>query len=251
MNGRIRTTVVVFAVLNIAVAAQGIAQTAGCERLTAADLPYIDEAGVYCLTEDVTVNLDSGVAIQILVNDVVLDLGGHLVRNMAHDSGTSVGILGYDLQRVTVRNGRIQGFERGVEISTIHDTPRGLVLVEDLQILGPTFMGIYVTGARGIIRRNTVRGVISRQGSYCYSIAAWYGVYRVIDNDVHEIVALSESVGISLNGSEHTVVSDNRISGADRGIVGPGGGSAICRDNVTMDMATSTITGCVDGGGNV
>lgn len=66
---------------------------------------------VYVLSEDIQVTEGNNCFV-IDVDDVVLDLNGHLIRGVNY-SGYGVHIIG---RNVTVKNGRIEGFEKGVFI---------------------------------------------------------------------------------------------------------------------------------------
>src|SRR6185436_5060329 len=75
----------------------------------------ITTQGIYCLNSDFALNLGAGAAISIETNNVVIDLNGHKIGNLAAGTGTFAnGIYGFQRQNVTIRNGTLRGFRYGI-----------------------------------------------------------------------------------------------------------------------------------------
>src|SRR5438105_8951942 len=71
-------------------------ETTVCTAITA--VPTIITAqGIYCFNQDFNTPITSGAAIDIQANNVILDLNGHLLGNLAAGAGTTaVGISSSD-----------------------------------------------------------------------------------------------------------------------------------------------------------
>jgi hypothetical protein len=244
LNRTVGATIVI-----LSVAGGAWAQAKSCQPLYACDLPYIQSPGVFCLAEDVTVDISSGSAIEIHADDVVLDLDGHFILNSARDPGTSRGIRASDQDRITVRNGSVRGFERGVDIQTTRRST-GLHVLEDLHITACTQLGMYVHGAAALIRHNDVSDIGGVDTSNAHGISANSGTFRIVNNDVMGLSSSGYSFGISLNSDSPSMVVGNRISSADKAIHATTATLATCRDNLTADISVSSFSNCVDAGGN-
>lgn len=124
--------------------------------MTAGGFPYkIQSSGSYKLSGNLVVSTADN-AIQINSDDVVLDLNGFkisgpivCVGSPPTCTGTSVtGVAAYNRQNVTVKNGIIRGFKRGIELG---GTASSGGLIADLQSSGNSEYGIY--GVEAVIVR--------------------------------------------------------------------------------------------------
>src|SRR6185295_582331 len=108
----IRTAVLALSLLAVSGAAR--AEITNCTEITA--VPYfINTPGIYCLKQSLSLALVQGVAIQVQVDDVTIDLNGHTLANFSGaPAGVGWGITGLNLKYLTVRNGTIRGFGIGV-----------------------------------------------------------------------------------------------------------------------------------------
>lgn len=97
-----------------ALAGPARAETTLCTPITS--LPTaITIQGSYCLTQEFSVNLATGNAIEIQTNNVVIDLNGHKIGNLAAGKGTlAEGIVASGRQNITIRNGTIRGFRHAI-----------------------------------------------------------------------------------------------------------------------------------------
>ena len=83
-----------------------------CTAIFKADLPFtITSAGTYCLAESASLNLDSGAAITIDANSVVLDLNANKMGNLKNGVNTeAVGITSTERRKnITIQNGAVRG----------------------------------------------------------------------------------------------------------------------------------------------
>ncbi len=226
------------------------AATTSCTAITS--LPYtISTKGDYCLAGNFSTNIASNNAITINTSDVVLDLNGYMIGNLAAGAGTNAyGIYANQQKNITIRNGTVRGFLYGIFLydSSPYTTSQGHI-VEDIRADRNTQIGIYVLGRGNIIRNNLVVSTGGNSSNYNPQ-----GVYvggpdnRVINNDVSETkeqgsgwsygvygyntyglviennrvsnaaIGTGTSCGIFIDTSANTMVKDNTISGMNYGI---------------------------------
>ncbi len=115
----------------------------------------ITRSGVYRLQDDV--NVRSGDGIVITASNVSLNLNGHTVSTNAGGTGRGVAVVG--ATGVSVRNGKIGGFNANVMINGSTN-----VVAENLQITGrglapnggPTEIGVLIVNGRAVSFRDNV-----------------------------------------------------------------------------------------------
>jgi parallel beta-helix repeat protein len=175
----------VLAILTLLPMTAAKAEVTECKVITA--LPAeINSSGVWCLKQDLAWN---GVnpAIHIQRSFVTLDLNGYTIKG---PSG-GMGIFGYDLNNVTIRNGTIFGFRQGIVLvhsgTTGANIKSGRHLIESMTIEKSGLTGIDVSGDSNIVRGNHVVRT------------------RSTTEPGHR--------GISVQSARNTVVSGNTVSG--------------------------------------
>jgi hypothetical protein len=225
------------------------AETVQCVPLTG--LPAtITAEGVYCLTTDFTVSLASGKAITIAASNVVLDLNGRTIDNLAAGADTTaVGVYAAQRQNIVVRNGTVTGFQVGIHLEDLlpYATPAGHI-VEDIRANRNLGVGIWVQGRGNLVRRNRVLaagGVVGGIG-----IAAIGPGNRVIDNDVIGASASGSTTafGILFDALTDGMAVNNRISDANVGLF-MSISAVKYRDNLTTASPTPYFGG-TDAGNN-
>ena len=158
-----------------------------------------------------------GSAIGIYANNVVIDLNGHKLGNLAAGVDTMAeGISAANQANITIRNGIIRGFGSAIRIQSNYPvTVSQGHLIEDILADQNRVSGIDVAGSAMTIRRNRV---ILTGGSLTNSInvagiRAQGPNNNVIDNDVSQITGSTElNGGISVQLFDDGVISGNRIS---------------------------------------
>ncbi len=238
------------------------AETTACQAITV--VPFtIPASGIYCLTGDLATNLASGEAITIAANNVVLDLNGHKLGNLAAGPTTAaVGIFALDRKDITIKNGTVQGFTVGILLQDFSATSQGHI-IEDIRADRNTQEGIEVQG-RGILVRNNQ--VVATGGSTKGPNQGAIGIVvagpenLVFNNDViHTFgTGTGTSRGIETFGSGDLLVTDllvfnNRITQAQFGIrVNNAASTGKLRDNLTSGVGTpfDHPDGVIDAGGN-
>jgi hypothetical protein len=240
----------------------------------------ISTQGTWCLRKDLSTAMTSGNAIAINTTNVTIDCNGYKVGGLAAGDGTqTVGINVLDKANAVIRNCNVRGFYVGARAG------EGAPLVEDNRFEGNTHIGIDVSGAGGVVRRNLV---VSTGGST--HTANVYGIRTTLDTDVldNTIDTVLPAAGSNGNGyglyidnSTGASITDNRLRNvfgdgtgeafgifgqatsrvtiADNQVIGAAGtGTAIsCSDAVstakdnTIAGFASGLSGCDDDGGNL
>ena len=227
------------------------AETVDCLAITA--LPaVITVQGVHCFTGDLSTAATSGSAIDIQTNNVVLDLNGFNLNGLAGLGTQAVGIHALDRRNITIKNGTVRGFLRGIHLET-GGTSQGHV-VESMRADRNTFVGIEVDGAGNIVRNNQiVATAATATNASAYGILIVGNGARVLNNDVINTFKQGTGTawGIQFNQATGGFAVNNRITTADRGIDYNNASTGKFRDNLTSDVATPfTGTGTNVGNNN-
>ncbi len=115
----------------------------------------ITRSGVYRLSDDLTVR--SGDGIVITASNVTLNLNGNTISTTAPGTGRGVAIVG--ASGVSVKNGKISGFNSNVTVMNSTN-----VVAESLQLVGlglapnngPTEVGVTIINGRAVAVNNNV-----------------------------------------------------------------------------------------------
>jgi len=257
------------------------AETIDCTPITT--LPtVITVQGIYCFTGNLATSMATGNAIEIQTNNVVIDLNGWKLGGLAAGAGTQTrGIYAYQRKNITIRNGTIRGFFRGIWLNDVspHTTSQGH-LIEDIRADKNTYVGMWILGRGNIVRRNQV---VDTGGStaipYAYGIMLYGPGGRALNNDISGTVvtgsglayglflgfALSAVIegnriddvssgsgftyGISINSSTDVLARGNSITSADYGIY-YSGSTGKYMDNLTSNVTTPFTNGTAVGTNN-
>lgn len=217
-------------------------------------------SGTYCLSRDLTLVTETGSAIEIAADDVVIELQGRRLAGAGGPGTQAIGILAVDRRNITIRNGTVTGFIHGILLQDLTvPPPSGGHVVEDIRAVDNTFKGIVVYGYGNLVRRNHVLrtggSTFFGANASVYAIDVFGPGARVVDNDVAGAVkqGTGESVGIQFGVTMDALATHNRITDADVGIrffnTPDAAASGKCRDNTTMNVATPFV-GCVLVGNN-
>lgn len=282
MFGTNLRVLVVIAVALLALSAPGTA-TAGTDRYTTiTSLPYtINSPGGYRLTGNLTLTTLYTSAITINSDNVVLDLDGFTIVNGVSPAinGPSPAIKATGRSNITIRNGKLRGFWRAIQLTG--DGSRASLVVEDITAMefvnGPAIFLENTTGA--IVRRCQVANTILllAPGNFATTAIRMSGKSAVVHDNVvtltkpdSGLIAIDVSgcrfsvvernsisndtfspgdntVGIEVNGVDITV-ADNRIANMYWG-VRFGTPVGVYRDNITVNCINN-YTGGTDAGNN-
>ena len=196
--------------------------TALCQAIVS--LPFtIRTQGRYCLVRNLSTAQATGAAITVASDFVVLDMKGFKIGGGAAGAGTqAVGIYALNRRNVTIRNGNVRGFLKGVfleDTSSTFTTSQGH-LIENVRADQNTFAGIHVQGRGDIVRNNqvvaTTGTTLFGANSAVYGIASDGAGARVINNDVTDTIGMGagDGVAIALGSANGSVVERNRIGNA-------------------------------------
>jgi uncharacterized repeat protein (TIGR01451 family) len=179
----------------------------------------LSASGSYCLVSNLEYTSDTGAAIEIAADNVLLDLNGYSLEGSGNSSSQAVGIHATDHQDITIRNGSVRGFMSGVRFEDVAGLSRGHV-VQRLRASDNLLSGIWVEGFGSTVRNNLVVGsggttVFGSTGD-AFGIMGRGSDLRVFGNDVIETLATGSgrSVGIDLRDADGSFVERNRVSNA-------------------------------------
>jgi Right handed beta helix region len=242
------------------------------------ELPYvITEQGSYCLVRNLSTAITSGAAISIETDYVTLDLRGLKVGGgAAGPSSLAVGVRAVDRRNVTVANGNIRGFWKGVLLddTSPDQTTAQAYRVEGIRADENIDAGIEVRGRASVVRGNQVVATTGTDGGDTAGIRVAGPLSRVRDNEVSDTASAATAYGVLVASSPGSVVERNRVSGAAGAVTtGVGvqgstdalvmanrvlgaaegvhfsGSSGKYRDNVTAGVVTPYVGG-TDAGNN-
>jgi len=197
--------------LSIAPSAEAAESYDNCTGFITSLPATITTQGTWCLKQDLSTAITSGIAINIATNNVTIDCNDFKIGGLAAGAGTQTdGIYATLKQNVTIRHCNIRGFSTGVYLG--HS---GGFVVEDNRFDGNTAYGIYVYGDGSVVRRNQVFDTGGSTGStYAYGIATYSSV-DVLDNTVSGVVATAgaggQAYGISSQQNNGGSISGNRV----------------------------------------
>ena len=230
------------------------AETVNCTPITS--LPaVITVQGVYCFTGHLNTAITSGNAIEIQTNNVILDLNGFKLGGLAAGTSTVAnGIHALDRQNITIKNGTIRGFVRGISLEDSGGS-QGHV-VEDIRADQNTFAGMEIAGSGNIVRNNQV---VATGGSTCCGVnqgASGITVFgagtRVLNNDVIDTFGTGTGLGrgIGFVACIWCSAVNNRITNANTGIEYTNASTGKFRDNITFNVTTPYAGGTDIGNNN-
>ncbi|MFG0317049.1 MAG: hypothetical protein ACF8XB_07250 [Planctomycetota bacterium JB042] len=220
--------------------------TTGAAATQIKKLPFtVKKSGTYVLKKSLKFKELTGAAITVEAPDVVIDLGGLVLSSTApsDDTNDSVGVACSGDHRITVRNGVVRGFLRGVQLST---GSAGHVRVEDLVVEGCGFRGIDVQGQSVTVRFCRVRNtgfISSGVAINVWGILAQGDSVRVEGNQVHELTSAGGQTlrGIQTSASRGTTAVGNEVRSTQTlsaGIILFNGVANFATDNVVADCGT-------------
>lgn len=182
---------------------------------------------------------------------ITIDLGGHQIAG----DGDGVGIRNEGFDSVVITDGRISGFDRGVQIADVAAN-----LVEELELGSNPTVDIFVDGGRavtiddnelspdatGILALDTDDSVIGDNEIVGGDIAIAVKGHRnlILDNDIAD-----GGVGLLVDGDDNTVEENQLEDGSDNGIVVLGDDNLITDNEVERHRSGIWIQG-VDGVGS-
>jgi Right handed beta helix region len=217
----------------------------------------ITSSGVYCLKSNRSMTQEVFAAIEIRVNNVVIDLNGFRLSGRGTADSHAFGIWCSGCRNVTVKNGTVQGFAYGIGLGTqgVADLPTTswANVIEDIRAVRNTIIGIFAGGHGVIVRNNHIVFTgPTTVGSEATGIQIWGTGGRVIGNDIMTVRQGGAGIQFVTDArSGHppdNLAINNRITHADVGIRYLESAGKF-RDNMTSSVARPYIGG-TDAGNN-
>ena len=212
-------------------------ETLICKRFISVVPFTISAPGHYCFATHVRTRINTGNAITIEADDVLLDLNGFTLDGTAAGTGTNAnGIFAFDRRHVTVRNGTVRGFFDGLQLGA--GGPRVAAITVERMRVDRTAVGIAVRGLGGghVVRDNVVTnsGGSTVPGETNGVGISVYGGADIVNNVVTHTFG-DHPVAFDVTGGLQTIVN-NRV--VDSGLAGigcddPPAGQYL-RDNVVV-----------------
>ena len=248
-----RFLVVVLALAGWGYSPPAKAEIVNCINITSMPA-VITTQGVYCLKQHMPINLASGAAITVSVNNVTIDCNEFKIGNLAAGpANNAVGISANGRLNLTIRNCGIRGFRSGVQLVD------GDYRVLDNRFDLNTQTGVFVSGDGSAVRRNDVvdTGSSAIAGLTEFNGISVSGDIDIIDNNVSGVVSSAGSnggvYGIRTAGMDSGTVRSNRVRnlapdgiGFQRGIWNQDGGHNTVEHNTVV--LSAGILGLGDGG---
>jgi hypothetical protein len=188
-------------------------------------VPYvISTPGTYIVKKDLVLASATGRAITVAANDVTLDLGGHVISSSAPQDGanSSYGVYANGTQNITVRNGVLRNFSRGVSLQRSDIV--GKFLVEDMAVENSGSIGIAIQSAVD----GEVRGCRVLETGYQSATIGSQGItvvannVKIIGNVVGNLKKLGavSAYGINCGVQRSGLVDKNVVTAATTGSYG-------------------------------
>ena len=187
----------------------------------------ISSQGTWCMKQDLSTSVTSGVAITINTNNVTIDCNGFKLGGLAAGVATQAyGIYAQDRLNATIRHCTIRGFEFGVRF---YGGNGGGHLIEDNRFDGNTYCGMQIVGEGSTIQRNLVFAtglstVVASQAPIGIRVDS---STDILDNTVAGVTAVvggnGGAYGIDATGDADGRIEGNRV----HGLVGDGSGISI------------------------
>ncbi|MHA3770489.1 hypothetical protein ACXR0O_03010 [Verrucomicrobiota bacterium sgz303538] len=198
----------------------------------------IKKPGIYVIKKDLNFKLATGAAITITANNVILDLGGHVLSNSLASTATStptaaIGVSSSGPINVTVRNGRIVGFDDGVNLTS---SDPGELVAEHLQVNDCSHTGISINGDQVEVRECRLRNIgIATAPSNVWGILITASTSYVGDNEVYNMTSNATAArGIQVISQALGIVARNRV--INKAVIG-GSFGIICFNNSNPNAA--------------
>lgn len=220
----------------------------------------IDEPGHYCLDAPVTTGISSGEAVFINAGNVTFDLKGHSLSNAADHTGAcpnelpgapTVGIrITGNVNNVTIRNGTVACFGRGIEAVYHCENCSVGHTVEDMNVHSSGEYGIFLDAWNATVRGNHVfRTGLARGVEFATGIHVQGSGNAIVDNDVMYVTG-ERSIGIGVARGNANLIAGNRVQQVQYGFRLFGGSAVRFRDNLTAEVSRAYVGQGMDLGNN-
>ncbi len=182
-----------------------------------ASVPFMITApGIYCLKQNLVNTTDPtpaylAGAIEIEADNVTVDLNGFTLSNdIAGPANRMNGVVSFNRNNITVRNGHVDGFAQAVLLGGMFARRS---TIENISANNSNHTGLFAVGADSKIRNNHVTGAGPDDGdSAAHGIVLVFGENSVVEgNVVSSITETDAAAGIGLGFCQSVSVRDNTI----------------------------------------
>lgn len=246
---KIKSSVAFISMFLVGVTSSAFAANCTVNLSNSSTFPYtISTANSYvCVTNNISKNISAGYKMIVInADNVTLDLQGNELRNnpvssIQEDGALNTfGVYASGVHKnITVKNGRINGFNGGL---FFEDTGTGFAqnsLVESLNVVNFTWDGIRVDGS-GIIRNNQ----INANSAGGVGILSQSAGMSIINNDIFYPTWVAISVGTPSSGSlvNYSVIENNRLFGTSVDVISIEGSNALISDNKIFNLSPLNLS---------
>ncbi len=180
-----------------------------------ASVPHvIHTPGIYRLVDDLCFESESGSAILIEADNVTIDLGGHRLSSTTGAGGRAVGVAANGHSALSIRNGTIQGFHFGVQVSGAGQDNQ----VRNVNFADNWYIGLWLEGERSLALNNRIENT---GGCALADFTTPIGMRvvgekcAVINNEVSGFSwcpgVTAEVVGVAIDAAPGAMVTGNAI----------------------------------------
>jgi Calx-beta domain/Right handed beta helix region/Divergent InlB B-repeat domain/Pectate lyase len=238
-----------------------------------ASLPYVvTRPRHYRLVGDLAFNPARGAAVTVAASGVVLDLDGHTLSGSGGAATEAFGVLARNRSKITVQNGRIQGFLAGVFLAGPHAVASKFA-VRNLRVHSSTYAGVWLegrgnqvdacevvdtggttaldpgAGAVGIssvgatpkLTQNQIRNTVAPSGGHAFAIAADRATRGLFSGNLVSNSSSGPATGLLVTRASRTTITLNTFDTLDYGIVFTGDARVSCTGNSMVSVATPTV----------
>ncbi len=233
------------------------AETTPCTEITSLPIT-ITVQGIYCLKQNLNVNQSASTSAAITINagNVTIDFNGFRVNNQAPLANTFArGVYAVDRKHITLKNGFIRGFYRGIFLKENTPGTSAGHQVEGMKIADSGYSGIGVDGDKSVVRDNRVLDTGGGSSTFVYGIILSHADDGLVANNlVSGVAATVSNNGILIQVSDRVRVSGNDVTGveggsnADQGIVLFSVNQAIIAGNRLLNDPGTGTSGIYDNG---
>lgn len=193
-------------------ATPSLADTSECTEITSVPTTISTAGGgVFCFRRDFATGLASGSAITIAVDDVTIDMNGFRLGNLGAGPATlASGIRADGRNNITIRNGTIRGFFRGIQLT---GTTGSGHRIEDVRADSNLAIGLDVQGDNMIVRNNHIVGTGNGSNAVTAAGISVIGATNpVISGNVVSGLSETDTIyGIYLNSVSIGEISENKV----------------------------------------
>lgn len=170
----------------------------------------ITTPGNYCLGSTLRLETPTEAAITIEADAVVLDLRGQTLEAGPGSALRKAGIFASGRRGVTVRNGLVSGFDRGI---ALEGSAGGSHLIERVRIENSRDTGLTLEGRGNVTRKTQIVGAAG--GEQAIGIRVSGPLARILASEIRDTGAKGWR-GVVVDRADGAVIENNRVGSQGR-----------------------------------